>query len=288
MELEQILKQIYPEQKQMDCLSGIVSSLGNMLTNSSNILKIKKVTPAGSLYKKTILKNHLEVDCVYILEHNGYSFYTNFNEIIRVLEASLPQNTPFDTSDHSISFNLDKPIGSVFVDLLAAYELNNPLQMREVNNKDAYYGSTSLFQREYHKNLIEIFPRFCDMVRLLKLWRNTRDIPLSSYMLELIASNAISDTKEGEEFDFFLEVGFRTIQSFTDGRPILPVYWEHYFKNSEIQRPYSHNELWIIDPSDPSENIAADISDEEKRYIQSEATDGVNCMRNKNYSFLYE
>jgi hypothetical protein len=40
----------------------------------SGLLKIKKVIPAGSLAKNTILKGHPEVDCVYILEHNGYSF----------------------------------------------------------------------------------------------------------------------------------------------------------------------------------------------------------------------
>ena len=287
MELDNILKQIYPDENQMNCLSGIVSSIGNILKNGSNYLKIKKVTPAGSLSKKTILKNHLEVDCVYILEHNGYSYNNNFLEVQRVLKENLPRETIFKIGSHSISFELNKRIGCVFVDLLPAFEVNNPSQISEVKNRDAYYGSTSLLQKKYFLNIIQNYSRFSDLVRLLKLWKNIRDIPLTSYMLELIVSNAIHNTEKNQSFAFFLEMCFRTIQSFTDGRPIIPVYWEKYFDNSNINFKFSKNNLWIIDPSDPSENIAEDISDEEKYYIHSEAINGVNNKHNNNYVFLY-
>jgi tRNA nucleotidyltransferase (CCA-adding enzyme) len=78
MNLEDILQGIYPDDNQNKCLSGIVTMLGNILKNGSGFLKIKKVIPAGSLAKNTILKDHLEVDCVYILERNGIRSRTTF------------------------------------------------------------------------------------------------------------------------------------------------------------------------------------------------------------------
>jgi tRNA nucleotidyltransferase (CCA-adding enzyme) len=260
MELDNILKQIYPDENQINCLSGIVSSLGNILKNSSGYLKIKKVTPAGSLGKKTILKNHFEVDCVYILEHNGYSYMNNFLEIQRSIQDNLPGIRNIRILKHSIGFMINKRIGVISVDVLPAFEINAPQQIMEVKNKDAYYGSTSLLQKKYFKNVIQEYPRFTDLVRLLKLWRNVHNIPLCSYMLELITANAIHDTKQGEVFEFFLKACFRKIQSFTDGRAIVPVYWDNYFDNSEINYGgYCRSNLWIIDPSDPSENLAKDI-----------------------------
>ena len=288
MELDSILRQIEPDKNLINCLSGIVSTMGNILMNGSNFIKVKKVTPAGSLAKKTILKGHLEVDCVYILEHNGYSYNVNLMEVKRVLAANLPETQEFDTSDHSISFELNRPIGRVFVDLLAAFEINGPYQMMEVRNKDAFYGSTSLIQKKYFRNVIQNYPRFTDLVRLLKLWRDTRDIPLTSYMLELIVSNAIFDIREGESFSFYLESCFRTIQSFTDGRAIIPVYWGDIFDNADIKCGFGQNGLCIVDPSDPSDNTAEYITDEEKCHIQSEASNGVTNMKNSNYEFLFK
>jgi tRNA nucleotidyltransferase (CCA-adding enzyme) len=288
MELNNILEQIYPDEGQINCLSGIVSSMGNILKKGSNYLKVKKVTPAGSLGKKTILRNHLEVDCVYILEHNGYSYSNNFWEVQRALRENLPQGTQFKINPHSISFSLNKKIGCVSIDLLPAYEINSPSQMQDVKNRDAYYGSTSLLQKKYIKNVVQNYPRFNDLVRLLKLWRIVQEIPMSSYMLELVAANAIYNTRKDQQFPFFLEMCFRTIQSFTDGRAIIPVYWDDYFDNADINCNYSRNGLWIIDPSDPSENIAENISDEERHYINSEAINGVNNMHNNKYEFLYK
>jgi tRNA nucleotidyltransferase (CCA-adding enzyme) len=252
-------------------------------------LKIKKVTPAGSLGKKTILKNHLEVDCVYILEHNGYSYMNNFWEVRRAIQDNLPDVENIKMLNHSIGFTVDKKIGTISVDVLPAFEINGPEQIMEVKNRDAYYGSTSLLQKKYFKNVIQEYPRFTDLVRLLKLWRNAHDVPLRSYMLELIIANAIHDTKQGENFEFYLEVCFRIIQSFTDGRSIAPVYWDDYFDNSEINYGgYCRSNLWIIDPSDPSENLAKDITEDDRKYINSMAINGVNNIHNGKYTFLYK
>lgn len=144
MDLESILVQIRPDDNQLNCLSGIVSTLGNILVNSSNTLKIKKVTPAGSVGRDTILKGHLEVDCVYILEHNGFSYFNYFFEVRRCLAENLPEVKDFKIGSHSISFQVEKPIGTISIDLLPAFEINSPKQMREVRNRDFYYGSTSL------------------------------------------------------------------------------------------------------------------------------------------------
>ena len=77
------------------------------------------------------------------------------------------------------------------------------------------------------------------------------------------------------------------MQSFIDGRPIVPVYWDKYFNNSDIKWKHNSNNLWIIDPSDPSENIADKITAEESDYINSEAVLGVNKLHSGKYEFLY-
>ena len=287
MDLEDILKQLYPDANQINCLSGVVSTMGKILKNSSSFLKVKKVTPAGSFGKKTILKNHLEVDCVYILEHNNISFFGNFSEALRVLKANLP-GTDFKVGRHSISFKLKRPIGTFSVDLLPAFEINSPKQINLVKNKDVYYGSTSLIQKKYFKNVIQQYSRFTDLVRLLKLWRNTRGIPLTSYMLELIISNAICDTKPDHKFPFFLEKCFRTIQAFTDKHKIEPVFWDKKYSDLNINWNYSRNGLWLIDPSDPSENLGEKIRENEIEYLRSEAAKGISYIHIKEYSFLFK
>jgi tRNA nucleotidyltransferase (CCA-adding enzyme) len=278
MNLEDILKGIYPDDAQMKCLTGIISTMGNILGHGSGYLKIKKVTPAGSVGKKTNLRGHLEVDCVYILEREGYSYADCFWEVERALKENLP-GAQFERKQHSISFMLKKNTGAVSVDLIPAFEINSPEQMMEVKNRQAYYGSTALLQKKYFKKVLPDYKQFTDLVRLLKLWRNTWEVPLSSYILEIIVTNAIYDTKAGNDFSFFLEVCFRTIQSFIDGRAIVPV-WE-YSSNAQPK-----NGLLIIDPSDPSENIVKDISDDDKQFIYSEASRGVTYISGKDYSYL--
>jgi tRNA nucleotidyltransferase (CCA-adding enzyme) len=250
-------------------------------------LKLKKVIPAGSLARDTILKGHLEIDCVYILGHNNYSFSDNFTEVINTLQKNHPYNIQYKKRTHSITFYHKSPIGDVSIDLLPAFEINHPMQMSMVKKKDAYYGSTTLFQKEYFINLKKIYPRFTDLVRLLKLWRNKHHIPLTSYMLELIVANSVKRTNLDEDFDVHLYNCFRTIQSFTDGYPIVPVFWEKYVDNSELVIEYSQNRLWIIDPSDPSENIAKNISEMDREFIKSEAGKAITNIRNKYYTFLY-
>jgi hypothetical protein len=200
------------------------------------------------------------------------------------LQNNLPDVTNFNTLNHSIGFKLTKKIGVISIDLLPAFEINSPRQIMEVRNRNSYYGSTSLLQKKYFLNLIQEYPRFRDLILLLKLWRDKHDIPLRSYILELIAANAVYHTRKDQEFEFFLEMCFRTIQSFADGKPIVPVYWDKYFDNSEINFGYSRNNLWIIDPSDPSENI----SEENRKYINSSAINGVNNIHNGKYAFLYK
>jgi tRNA nucleotidyltransferase (CCA-adding enzyme) len=288
MDLESILKSIYPDKNQIDCLSGIVSKMGNILQNGSSFLKVKKVTPAGSLARNTILKGHLEVDCVYILEHNGYSFSHNYFEVINTLRKNLPNNIQYEQKPHSIHFNLERPIGTIAVDLLPAFEISLE-QITAVKNRDAYYGSTALIQKKYFAKIKKVYPRFTDLVRLLKQWKKIQNIPaLTSYMLELIAANGIYRTTSRDDFVFCFEACFRTIQSFTDGQVVFPVFWEKYVDNSEFENMYSQNGLWIIDPSDLSENIAQSISQTEKEIIKSEAGKVITSIRNENYSFFYE
>ncbi|GHU40186.1 hypothetical protein FACS1894190_06760 [Spirochaetia bacterium] len=288
MDLECILAEIAPNENQVNCLKGVVSTLGNIFKNSSGMLKIKKVIPAGSLSKNTILRDHLEVDCVYILEHNGYSYCNHLYEIQRCLKENLPTATGFHSKNHSVRFNIKRKIGNVSVDLLPAFEINSIEQIQQVKNKDAYYGTTALFQREYFNNIKQYYNRFNDLVRLLKSWKETQNIPLSSYMLELIVANAVYNTKKGERFEFYFEVCFRTIQAFTDKRAIVPVLWGDHFDNSKIDCGYANNNLYIIDPSDPTENLAKRISNDDKDYIRGEAVKGINKLRKQKYSFLFE
>jgi tRNA nucleotidyltransferase (CCA-adding enzyme) len=289
MDLESILKTIYPEKNQKDCLSGVVSTMGHILQNGSSFLKVKKVTPGGSLARNTILKGHLEVDCVYILERNGFSYYHNYREVVNALQKNLPKNVQYEMKKHLIHFYLEYRIGTIAIDLLPAFEVNSLEQIAAVKNKEAYYGSTALFQKIYFTNVVKNYSRYADLVLLLKLWKkNHQSFYLTSYMIELIASNAIKDTQQGESFEFYFEVCFRTIQSFIDGRKILPVFWEKYVDNSKLKFSHSRNNLWMIDPSDPKENIAEKINEKDKALIKHEATKGITGIHNGDYSFLFK
>ena len=220
------------------------------------------------------------------MEHNNFSYIINLREIQRTLKAILPKETQFKIGKHSISFKLKEPFGIVSVNLLSAFEINDPEQIMQVRYKDSYYGSTSLLQKKYFGNVVKDYPRFTDLVRLPKSWKNVNKIPLTSYMLELLVSYTIYKTPKDKNFQFFLERCFRTIQGFTDGRKIKPVYWEKQYTHSNINLKYSQNNMWLIDPSDPSENLVLKISKKEKDIIRSEAVNGINHIKNNEYDFL--
>ncbi|MDR2602557.1 MAG: hypothetical protein LBC53_08940 [Spirochaetaceae bacterium] len=289
MELNAIVNEFRADKNQVDFLRNVAQSIGNIVKNNSNYLvRVKKTAHAGSVYKNTLLKNHLEVDCVYILERGyGLPLYGMLMEIENILKWNLPAGTRFKKNTHSISIELERKIGRVNVDVLAAYEVNSPLQMMEVRNHDAYYGSTALFNKKYFNNMTRIYPRFSDLVLLLKLWKDSRSIPLNACMLELIAAEAVSRTREGEDFSFFLEMCFRTMQSFASGGPVEPVYWDEYLDGADIDCSYGQNGLLMIDPADPNENLAKDISTQDINYIKSQASKAACFMRKGEYSFLY-
>jgi hypothetical protein len=79
-------------------------------------------------------------------------------------------------------------------------------------------------------------------------------------------------------------VCFNTIQSFVDGYKITPAFGD----KSKLKIGNSRNNLWIIDPSDRSANIAEEITEKEKKLIKSEASKALNNIRNENYSFLHK
>ena len=71
---------------------------------------------------------------------------------------------------------------------------------------------------------------------------------------------------------------------------ILEVFVSNVYPTDDfkITAVYSPENLFIVDLSDLSENIAIKITKEEKDYIRSEASAATSYLHDNNYSFLYE
>lgn len=220
-------------------------------------IKLLKVKRAGSWKKGTGLaprgENPLDVDMVFFLEkEDNYQFDAEQirEELIHILCATYPNKVRDDFS------NGKRTVGVVFrgtgleADIVPFIPKKPGCSYGKQPEKHLHGGvlTTSVDrQLKFSSSLREENSAYTSIVRILKHWRNEKEIDLSSFALEILVGQAIL---AGEISGTAIVDGTMTIwEQLGSGRDIHVQFGARGRAGQE--RP------WISDPANDSNNAAA-------------------------------
>lgn len=224
-------------------------------------IKLLKVKQAGSWKKGTGLaprgENPLDIDMVFFIEkEEGYEFdaETIREELIDILRVAYPNKEKEDFS------NGKKTVGVVFrgtgleVDIVPFIPEKPGSKYGMQPEKQLYSGThtTSVDgQLKFSRDLREKNREYTNIVRILKHWRNERELDLSSFALEILVGKLIHT---GEISGTVIVDGAMNIwEQLGSGRRIEVNFGARGRVGTE--RP------WIADPTNDSNNVVGRILD---------------------------
>ncbi|SIR06524.1 hypothetical protein SAMN05920897_1326 [Alkalispirochaeta americana] len=285
--IERILR---PTKEQSDFLMSKIASYKSVIEHNSE-LSLKECRPAGSFNKKTMLRYNPELDLVLILnKHHKYSEFPQIlNRIAHILSTNFSEIDILDITKVSVKASFsDRDEKKYDFDIVPTFWLNSPLQYKDVKNKRAYQGMTSIWNNEYILSKAKEHFYFSDLSILIKDWKNECGLNcLKSYIIELIIASALEYRNISEEssWESDLVECFKEIVSMTDGSPIYPVGYK-YFNPAEDLAVTASRRV-IIDAGEPYKNLADEYDEDFFRLVKSESTKALNHIKNKEYDKVF-
>ena len=240
--------------------------------------KVTRVRRAGSWKKGTALAPRgdypLDIDMVFFLELEEDASFDAAElreEIIKVLCEAYPNKERSDFTDGQ------KTIGVVFrgsgleVDIVPFIpEKGNTTYGRQPRKKlnSGEFKTSVEKQLDFIGEIKDKCSNFTSIVRILKSWRNYKELELSSFSIELavahlIKKGRISDSSINQAIIIFFEF-------FGSGNPI-----EVYF--SGAIGPEAGSAPWIADPTN-NENNTVRLSDSEWGEVAEAAENGFDTI----------
>ena len=260
--------------QQIDNLKENVREAINGMENT----QVTKVRRAGSWKKGTALAPKgdypLDIDMVFFLEleeNTSFDAEELREEIIKVLCKAYPNKEKSDFTDGQ------KTIGVVFkgsgleVDIVPFIpEKGNTTYGRQPRKKlnSGEFKTSVEKQLDFISEIKDKCSNFTSIVRILKSWRNYKELELSSFSIELavahlIEKGRISDSSINQAIIIFFEF-------FGSGNPI-----EVYF--SGAIGPEAGSAPWIADPTN-NENNTVRLSDSEWGEVAEAAENGFDTI----------
>lgn len=253
------------QEKKSSYMNQIDSLKENVLKaiNSMENTKVTKVKRAGSWKKGTALAPKgdypLDIDMVFYLdleENTSFDAENLRGEVINVLCAAYPNKKRSDFTDGQ------KTIGVVFrgsgleADIVPFIpEKGNTTYGRQPRKKlnSGEFKTSVDKQLDFLSKIKGKCSNFTSIVRILKSWRNYKELELSSFSIELAVANLImtgriSDSSINQAIITFFEF-------FGNGNPV-----NVYF--SGAIGPQTGSDPWIADPTN-NENNTIRLSDSE-------------------------
>ncbi len=259
---------------QIDNLKDNVLKAVNGMENT----KVTKVKRAGSWKKSTALAPKgdypLDIDMVFYLalkEDTAFDAEELREEIISVLCEAYPNKERSDFTDGQ------KTIGVVFrgsgleADIVPFIpEKGNTTYGRQPRKKlnSGEFKTSVDKQLDFVSKIKDKCSNFTSIVRILKSWRNYKELELSSFSIELAVANLIqtgriSDSSINQAIITFFEF-------FGNGTPV-----KMYF--SGAIGPQTGSAPWIADPTN-NENNTVRLSDSEWDEVMEIAESGFESI----------
>ena len=250
-------------------------------------LKKKSENIAGSYKKKTMLAGRGEADIEFFYRNRNIDFPLLRSQAIRILEINFPE-AEIEESNNAVTTSFQYKNNEISIDIVVGYLVNSPKQMAQVSSPKQYTITTGRIHVEYVNVQKVKYPLYLSAVRLIKDWRDACGLHLKSLHIELIAASLFAEWDiEPMEYPEILRSFFRHLTSVCDGATaILPVNW-NLFDEDDITAEYTKNNVMIVDPANPSDNLADSISVEDIAEIKSSATRAIHLIDHNQWAELF-
>ena len=240
--------------------------------------RVTRVRRAGSWKKGTALAPKgdypLDIDMVFFLDlekNTSFDAEELREEIIKVLCGAYPNKERSDFTDGQ------KTIGVVFrgsgleVDIVPFIpESGNTTYGRQPrkNLKSEEFKTSVDKQLDFVSEIKDKCSNFTSIVRILKSWRNNKELELSSFSIELAVAHLIKEGKIAASSINQAVIAF--FEFFGNGNPIN-VYFSGAIGARDSSAP------WIADPTN-NENNTVRLSDSEWGEVVEEAERGFDTI----------
>ncbi|XP_063396444.1 2'-5'-oligoadenylate synthase 1-like [Mytilus trossulus] len=276
--LEKFLdREVRPDTKFLSDCSQVIDTVVRLIHRNPKY-KVNQVIKGGSLGKGTAVRDHSDVDLLVVLnnfrdvEHlaeNMEEVLYNFREYLesavgktKNIEISMNGQTPFtlqfDLCCGNEWFDVDLlPIVDVWstwlLGLAGGVRSTYSIMESKPDLRKYYAKSLAKLQVEFVKPMP---PRVKDLIRLLKYWKYTEQVDLTSYCIELMVIYVWRENGKQNNFTMkqMMTKVVDLLASFNNVRITFNDHFtpSYYIKQLKKQPPY------VMDPANPYHDVASD------------------------------
>lgn len=269
-------------------VDNLIESLFRV-ASTDPVINIRKFLKTGSLRKGTVLRPRgglgVDADIAVFLNTEGVSesdLASLHARLRRLLRAAYPQKDDADFTIQPRTLGIVFRVSGLEVDLVPIIPIDGPgdFGWQPSAHGDAPVKTSVTKQLEFIRNRKSKYLRFTALVRLLKHWRNYRELDsLRSFSIELIVSHlqdarGVPTSLEDGVLRFFLYVAQTRLEE--------PVFFPEC---GEISG-FPGDRVVIVDPVNPSNNVARRLTSGECDAIVGEAEtawEAITEARNNGY-----
>ena len=256
--------------KYQNQIDNLIFSLSRHIKEKTDT-KVLKVIQSGSWKKGTILKpkdgNPVDIDLVFFLdiEFNNYSTFQEINSlIVSFLKDIYPNKQSSDFWENPKTAGIEFRISGLNVDIVPVREVEVQDYVEQPDKDLNMYFTSPKGQLEFIKKRKEENTNFTSIVRMLKRWKNIKNLRLSSFSIELIA--AYLDINKGVESD--IQEALIRFFDFLSRKEIPLIHFNAPYGKIPIN---NDNCLVVIDPTYNENNTTKYLTQTDWKDIQDDA-----------------
>ncbi len=257
----------------LDQVDFLIESLEKKINEDSSF-NVKSFKKTGSIMKGTVLKpmGDLGVDAdiavfLDISEAEKDDVDQLHQIILDLLVAVYPTKKREDFKVQPRTLGIHFRSSKLDVDLVPVIPIPNaPGYGWQPSSKQGHPVKTSVQgQLDFIKNRRDADPRFKTLVRLLKKWRNEKELDhLRSFMIELIVAHLYDQHGAAKSLESGLQRFFLYVAQSGLSTPIT-------FPELGKVSTFPSDPVVILDPVNKDNNVAARLTDNERREIMTAA-----------------
>jgi hypothetical protein len=277
-----------------DQIENLKTQLDKYLAEYPLDVEIKKTKQAGSWAKGTILKpsinTDLDIDIIFYLkvgqvdENDLHKINTT---IVKLLKKIYPTKEDKDFDKSPKTANVIFRTSGLAVDIVPIIEIMDKYPNRrdlegyvfQPDSKSFIWYITSIDkQLSFISDRKISNPNYASIVRILKKWKAVKELPISSFAIELIV--AYLDINKGVVSD--ISEGLLRAWTFLSQKNSPKI----YFDTLTIGEISSTDIVQITDPTNTANNVTKYLSKEDWELVRKEADTALDtiCLANeKNY-----
>ncbi len=284
---EEYIKTLRPEKSHKELISAELQKIKALISQDEK-LATAEFEFAGPFRRETMINGNFEAELLFVLNRKILPFKEIIFRTENLLKTEYPTISKYGQNKFTIRHHFLKENFIVKIDIMPSFKVNSPKQLKEVKRPDYYKGFAAKFYTQYINKQKPRYKKFLDTVSIMKQWSIVNEIPLTSFQLEFLISEGLSKTTKFDWQEYFRSI-FNTILSMLDGEPIYPIHWEKKYNNDEVIAQKSlKTGILMVDPGNPGNNIASDITEEDVAKIREAVEKSFEAIEKKDWGELFQ